>query len=129
MVRVESLLERARTSEDHEAYEPVAKGYGFRVGVGARAAPHSRSGIFVEVVLDPFPERPQVDPERLADHSTQVAWLKARGYTVECADDSTITCERLLSPKAASTELRSVQRALGRSPRKRRARVAGSRKS
>ncbi len=128
MVSVKSLLQRARTSEDREAYEPITRGYGFRVGVGARALSQGAPALFVEVVLDPFPERPYVHPERFADHGARVAWLKARGYVVECADDSTITCERTVSPDTVSRELRAVEHALDPSPPKRRHRGAASRR-
>ncbi len=127
MVSVKSLLQRARTSEDCEAYEPITRGYGFRIGVGARAFSEGAPVLFVEVVLDPFPERPQVDPARLADHGARLAWLMARGYAVECADDSTITCERTVSPDAVPRELRTVERALGSAPPERRARGVASR--
>ncbi len=112
MVNSKELLRRARASEDGEAYVAVAKGPGFRIGVGARTAT-TRDAIFVEILLDPFPERPRVIPERLADQAEIVESLQARGYDVACEEDGTITCEGRVTPARMDEEIRSVRRLLG----------------
>jgi len=124
MISPKSLLERARTSADGEAYASLAKGRGFRVAIGAREARDRAPAIFIEVFLDPFPERPQVSAERLADQSDYLARLRARGYEIACDDDGTITCERAVKSDTATDEARTVKRMLegGRhEPRGRRA--------
>ncbi len=103
-----ALLRNARESEDGEAYEAVARGRGFRVGVGAR-----RAAVFVEIILDPFPERPRVTPQRLAAQAALVKRLQARGYAVACDADSTITCERPVAPGRLASEIRTVTGFLG----------------
>jgi hypothetical protein len=79
--------------------------------VGARATPKP-AAVFVEVVLDPFPERPRVVAERLADQADVVKRLQARGYDVACDEDSTICCERPMTPGRVAEEIRSVKRLL-----------------
>jgi hypothetical protein len=113
MTDPKSLLDRARNSDDGEAYASIAKGAGFRIGVGGRTARGRDPSLFVEVVLDPFPERPRVNPGRLADQSEIVAWLEARGYLVACDDDGTITCERTVDANRAAEEVQAVKRLLG----------------
>ncbi len=106
------LLERARTSEDGEAYAPVAKGMGFRVGVGARRASDGEALVFVEVVLNPFPDRPRVRREDLRSGGARVSWLESRGYRVTCDADGTITCERNVAPARAEREVEAVRKKL-----------------
>ncbi len=112
MVNAKSLLERARHSDEGEAYASVARGPGFRIGLGARTVPARKPAVFIEVVLDPFPERPSVSPQRLADHSEHLAQLSARGYSIVCDEDSTITCERMVSLVTADREVDAVKRLL-----------------
>lgn len=116
MVNTKALVRRARESEDGESCTPVGRGPGFRVGVGARATPGKDPTVFVEVILDPFPERPHVMPERLAQQGDRVRRLSARGYDVACEDDNTIACERTLPRAAVDRELRTVRRLLGSPP-------------
>ncbi len=113
MVDLRTLLERARTSEDGEAYAVVVRGPGFRIGMVARKRSRKVPIVFLEVVLDPFPERPDVDPRRMRGQGELVAALKSRGYGVNCDPDGTITFERSLPPNHVSTELRAVRRMLG----------------
>ena len=112
MQNLKNLLARARTSEDGEAFLAVAKGTGFRVGVGARKGPRRETLVFIEVVLNPFPDRPRVSPGQLRDDGERVAWLEARGYAVACDADGTITCERVLSPARAEREIEALRKQL-----------------
>ncbi len=109
---LESLLERSRSSEDGEAYAPVAKGVGFRIGVGARRGSGGEPLVFVEVVLNPFPDRPRVRSEQLRSDGARVSWLVSRGYTVACDTDGTITCERNVAPGRAEREAEAVRKRL-----------------
>lgn len=111
MVNPKELLRRARASEDGEAYAAAARAPGYRIGVGARTAPQ-RANVFVEVILDPFPERPRVVAERLVHQAEVVRSLQARGYAVTCDDDGTITCERPTPPDRVAEEVRRVKRLL-----------------
>lgn len=112
MANVKALLERSRTSSDGEAYAPVARGRGLRLGMGARARTQGDPVLFIEVVLDPFPDRPRVDPERMRDEGERVASLIARGYSVACDADGTITCERIVAADGIRQELRAIERLL-----------------
>lgn len=112
MVNAKSLLERARHSDEGEAYASVARGRGFRIGLGARTVPGRKAVFFIEVVLDPFPERPSVNPQQLAGRGEHLARLSARGYTIVCDDDGTITGERTMSPARLAQEVQVVRRLL-----------------
>lgn len=107
---LKALLDRARSSGDGEAYAPVAKGSGFRIGMGVRLGSSRDPTLFVEVVLNPFPDRPRVDPGRMRRQSEQVAVLEARGYVLGCDADGTVTCERILARSRIPQELVAVRR-------------------
>ncbi len=102
------LLREARESAGGEAYAAVAKDTGFRLGMGARTDPEDGAAVFIEIVLDPFPDRPRVHANRLAAQGQLIAQLEARGYAVCCDDDSTVTCERTVMPDDAEGEIRAV---------------------
>lgn len=116
MVNPKELLRQARSSEDHEAYVIVARGAAARVGVGARTEPHAATGLFVEIILDPFPERPVVATDRLVQQARLLDRLKARGYAAACEQDGTIACERRTPAARLPEELRAVRRLLGMRP-------------
>lgn len=116
MVDSKSLLKRARRSAGGEAYASIAKAPGFRVGVGARMVRGRDPSVFVEIVLDPFPERPRVNPGCLANEGEIIAQLEARGYAIACDEDNTVTCERPVDREGATREVREVLRML-ESPR------------
>ena len=110
---LEALVKRAETSGDGEAYARVAAGSGFRIGMGARRDPGRRPVLFVEVVLDLFPDRPKVDSTRWRRQSEQVAQLEARGYEVRGDDDGTVICERVLDGNRMGPELEAVTALFG----------------
>ncbi len=96
MAGTASLAERARKSGDGEAYDAIAKEGAYRLGLGARISHGSEPDFFVEVVLDPFPDRPLVDPARLEAQASLLERLQRRGYTLSCDDAGVVTCERTL---------------------------------
>lgn len=109
---LKGLLGRARASEDGEAYAPVVKRTGFRIGMGARRGSDGELLLFVEVVINPFPDRPRVRPEQLRSDGDHVSWLENRGYRVACDADGTITCERNVAPGRAEREIEAVRKRL-----------------
>ncbi len=117
MVDLTSLTRRARSSEDGEAYTPIARAAGYRLGAGARVVPGGAPEFFVEVVLDPFPHRPAVDPEDVAARSVLAERLRRRGYSLNCDDAGVITCERTMRRASVAKELQEAPRLLKRSPR------------
>lgn len=118
MVDLGSLARRAKASGDGEAYASVAKGPGYRLGVGARASRGREAAFFVEVVLDPFPDRPRLEPGRLREQATIGERLRSRGYDLCCDDAGVITCERALDRTDPEGELREVARLLAEDARK-----------
>ncbi len=120
MVDLESLALRAQSSIDHESYVAVAKARGYRIGAGARALPGDEPRFFVEVVLDPLPDRPEVDPARLVGQAALLQTLQRRGYALACDDAGVVTCDRTLGRAAASREIRELPELLLSVPRKNR---------
>lgn len=118
MVNLEALSKRAETSEDGEAFLPIARRPGGRVGVGARAGPGRSPDFFVEVVLDLFPDRPRVSPSRMETGSAILEWLRLRGYSLACDDAGVITCERSVDPIALPRELGEVGGVLDWTPKR-----------
>lgn len=121
MVDLGSLARRANASGDGEAYVAVARGPGYRLGVGARASRGREPTFFVEVVLDPFPDRPRLEPSRLRERAAIGERLRSRGYELRCDDAGVITGERSLDRTDPERELREVARLLTAEPRKGRA--------
>ncbi len=121
MVNPESLSRRARTSPDGEAYVAITKAAGYRVGAGARAVSGRDPEFFVEVVLDPFPDRPAVDPGSLAAQGAVAERLRRRGYALTCDDAGILTCERTVTRSSLGKEVREVPLLLAGSPRRKRA--------
>lgn len=111
-MNLRELVHTARTSEDGEAFASVATGPSYRIGVGARMRSDQQLVVFVEVVLNPFPDRPHVVPGHLQVQGARLAWLQDRGYGITCDDDGTITGERALAPREAAVEIRTVRRRL-----------------
>lgn len=116
MVDVTSLARRARTSECGEAYVPIAKEAGYRLGVGARSSAGRDPDFFVEVVVDPFPDRPAVDPGRLENQAALLERLRRRGYLLSCDDAGVVTCERRIDRTSATGETREVTKLLTSPP-------------
>ncbi len=112
MVDVASLARRARKSGDGEAYQAIERGDGSRLGVGARASRGSEPQFFVEVILDPFPERPLVDPAQMASRAALLERLKGRGYALSCDDAGVVTCERVVRGAASRAEATEVSKLL-----------------
>lgn len=112
MVELAALARRAKASEDGEAFATVAKGTGFRLGIGARASVDGGTTFFVEVVLDPFPDRPRVEPTRVRDQAALGEQLRKRGYDLCCDDAGVITGERTLGEADPRGEVREMRRLL-----------------
>jgi len=114
MVDVASLARRARASEGGEACVPIAREPGYRLGMGARSSAGRVPDFFVEVVLDPFPDRPRVNPDQLAERAALLGRLRRRGYALSCDDAGVVTCERTVARTAAANEARVASRLLAR---------------
>jgi hypothetical protein len=119
MVDLVSLARRAKASQDGEAYAVLAKAPGYRLGIGARVARAGEPAFFVEVVLDPFPHRPGVDPNVLQNHAALLEQLRARGYVLMGDDAGCVTCERAMGRAGCTREIRTVGRVLVEALRKR----------
>lgn len=124
IVDLASLARRARTSGHGEAYTVLAKGPGYRLGVGARVSGGREPTFFVEVVLDPFPDRPRIDPSRLRAQALLGERLRTQGYDVSCDDSGMMTYEGALEatdPERALDEVEALLAGLApKEPRLRR---------
>ncbi len=116
MTDLASLARRARASDDGEAFTAVAKGSGYRLGLGARAAGNGGLVFYVEIVLDPFPDRPRLEPGRVRRQAAVCERLQSRGYELSCDDSGCITCERTLYEVDPQKELRDVANLLAEDP-------------
>lgn len=118
MVDLVSLARRAKATQDGEAYAVISKASCYRLGIGARVVRAGEPTFFVEVVLDPFPNRPGVDPDVLQDHAALLEQLRARGYALTGDDAGCVTCERPMDRAGCAREIATVGRVLVQALRK-----------
>lgn len=108
MTDLRVLVQRAQASGDGEAFVAVARGRGYRFGVGARAAAGREATFFAEVVLDLLPDRPQVDPADLGARAELAQRLRRRGYSFLSDDTGVITGERAMTEKLLDEEIAAI---------------------
>ncbi len=115
MIRIDfrALRERAREGEGGEAFEVLARGSSGRVGVGIRLDGARAARYFVEVVLNPSPDRPCTGPGQLGRIALLAERLKDRGYDLRVEEDGCVTGEVGLGARRIVHEVDEIQSWLG----------------
>ncbi len=111
MIRAKALAREARRSAGGEAYRLVVRTPALRIGVGARGGP--RPEFFVEVIVDPFPRRPRVDPDAVERALAGIRRLAARGYALTCSEDGSVLGERRAGARSLGGEVEAVRALVG----------------
>jgi hypothetical protein len=98
-IRIHSLQEQAKKSEDGEAFRVLTRIYNCRIGVGARVEPTEKPTFFIEVLVSVCRGRDPVDLDRIEKSLFLLRQLKKRGYVLNCEEDGCISCELTVSPR------------------------------
>lgn len=115
-IRIQSLREQAKKSEDGEAFTVLTRIYNCRIGVGARAEPTEEPTLFIEVLVSICRGRDPVDLDHVEKSLFLLRQLEKRGYVLNCEEDGCISCELAVSPRnliAESETTSSMMSSLG----------------
>lgn len=106
---LKTLRNRASRSDNREAYEVVERTASGRIGVGVRLGGSRPPRYFVEIVLDPSPNRPRVTPGLLKRAGSLAGRLLERGYALRAEDDGCLTCEKAVDARGIPREVREMR--------------------
>jgi hypothetical protein len=108
-IDIQALQKDAENSEHGEAYGVLDRSSNYRIGVGARLTPSGQPLFFLEVVVQSCVESSEVDLQLLEKSLVFLKELKARGYTLNCEGDGSISCEVTVSPHNIASEYETIR--------------------
>ncbi|MDH5440823.1 MAG: hypothetical protein OEZ48_07280 [Candidatus Bathyarchaeota archaeon] len=108
-IDVQALQRDAENSEHKEAYRVLDRSSNYRIGVGARLTPSGQPSFFLEVVVQSCLESSEVDLQLLEKNLMFLKELKARGYSLNCEGDGSISCEVNVSPQNVASEYENIR--------------------
>jgi hypothetical protein len=111
-IDIQALQKDAENSEHGEAYGVLDRSSNYRIGVGARLTPSGQPLFFLEVVVQSCLESSEVDLQLLEKSLVFLKELKARGYTLNCEGDGSISCEVTVSPRNIASEYETIRLAI-----------------
>lgn len=98
-ININSLQEKAKKSEDNEAFQVLEKMQNCRIGVGARLESPENPTFFIEVIVPLCATHRAVDLDLVEKTLLLLRRLDNRGYVLNYEDGS-ISCELTVqSPK------------------------------
>lgn len=113
-IDAEALLCRAKASNYGEAFDVIARGDGYAIGVGARAPVSRQSVNFIEIIVTLSLPTPAVDLSSMGRRLAVLEQLEARGYSLISQDNSDIVCEVEVRGGRIQVELEAVESLLVR---------------
>ena len=108
-IDIQALQIDAENSEHKEAYRVLDRSSNYRIGVGARLTPSGQPSFFLEVVVQSCLESSEVDLQLLEKNLMFLKELKARGYSLNCEGDGSISCEVTVSPQNVASEYENIR--------------------
>jgi hypothetical protein len=109
-INTKTLLKTAESSEDNEAYQPIAKTEQCRVGIGARLPlPAQTPTFFVEIVVNMCPACTKADLNFLERALNVLKALEQKGYMLTCQDGNSILCEKTATEQNLQGELEEAK--------------------
>ena len=108
-IDIQALQTDAENSEHKEAYRVLNRSSNYRIGVGARLTPSGQPFFFLEVVVQSCLESSEVDLQLLEKNLMFLKELKARGYSLNCEGDGSISCEVTVSPQNIASEYENIR--------------------
>jgi hypothetical protein len=115
-VNAKDLLKQAKASEHKEAYQIISKTANYRVGIGARlpSVPTQTSTFFIEIIVNLCPVCSTVDLVFLERALTCLKALQENGYCLNCQDDNSILCEKLVTEQNLHIEFEKANAIIGK---------------
>jgi len=95
-IDTKALIEKAKNSEDKEAYKLLSKTRSYRIGVGARVNSPTPPSFFIEVIIKLSAENGKVNLPRLNRMLISLKALQNEGYTLTYQDDKSVSCEKTI---------------------------------
>lgn len=108
-IDVKVLKSEAETSEHGESYRVLQRSRNYRIGIGARLGPSDQPSFFLEVVIHLCPGSSKVDTAHLGKDLVLLKELEAKGYSLSCEDDGSISCETDVAPENLDAEYEAVE--------------------
>jgi hypothetical protein len=108
-IDIQALQKDAEKSEHREAYRVLDRSNNYRIGAGARVTPSGQPSFFLEVVVQSCLESSEVDLQLLEKNLMFLKELKARGYSLNCEGDGSISCEVTVSPQNIASEYETIR--------------------
>lgn len=108
-IDIQDLQKDAENSEHGEAYRVLDKSSNYRIGAGARLTPSGQPSFFFEVVVQSCLESSEVDLQLLEKKLVFLKKLKARGYSLNCEGDGSISCEVTVSSQNVASEYEAIR--------------------
>ena len=108
-IDIQALQKDAENSEHKEAYRVLDKSSNYRIGAGARLTPSGQPSFFFEVVVQSCLESSEVDLQLLEKNLVFLKKLKARGYSLNCEGDGSISCEVTVSSQNVASEYEAIR--------------------
>lgn len=105
---LDSMISRARSSEDREAYRAVAARKHFRIGLVVSAAPDAPASFRIEVLLQILAKDSQPKVADLERMNQVLDTLARRGYSLDHHDSCWVLCEREVAADDVERECRAA---------------------
>lgn len=103
-IDVRTMREKAKKSEDHEAFKVLAKTRNCRIGIGARLESAGEPVFFIEVLVSLCAGHGPVELSVMERKLSLLRRLEERRYSLNCEEDGCVSCELAVPSKNLSAE-------------------------
>jgi len=103
-INVRTIREKAKKSEDHEAFKVLVKTRKCRIGIGARLESTGEPIFFIEVLLSLCADNGPVKLSVMEKKLSLLRRLEERRYSLNCEEDGCVSCELVVPSKNLSAE-------------------------
>lgn len=106
---ISNLFDKAIASKDGEAYSVLEKIHHHRIGVGVRIESRGQPSLFLDILVNLFPNSSQVDLPLLERELAFLNGMKARRYVLSHQGDGCVSCEIVVSKQHWISEYRAAR--------------------
>lgn len=109
IVNTEALLNAAENVDTKEACFILSKSKNIRVGAGARLESSAQPSLFIEVVVRMCSNSESPDLAKIEKSVFLLKELRARGFSMSCSDDGSLTCEKEVNAQEMNEQCEAVK--------------------